>query len=262
MKSSDGRVYDVALKPTQFKKDLSFIMRYSCFSRFVLLAAVFMLPACSYFNANEDIEVTNADSIDLLRDTTQAEGDRYSEIVRNRSDGRIEVYNLDGAAASADNLGAEPARIAGGDPSVEIYSLDGGLKTVAPNFGNVQPARVPAVVETVSLQGAGDANGVVYFDHGSAALDSEDIAIIRDVAQRFNGAGKINVVGGASASSSITDPVARKLAHLRLSAKRALNVAKALVLQGVSPDVVHVSGRGEAVSGDEAGSRRVDILVQ
>lgn len=159
------------------------------------------------------------------------------------------------------------------DPSVEIFPLDDSMRRALP-AQQPSPAPVPKPAADISLSPAlrppekfnlvNARNGkkaIVYFDHDSDVLDEEDQRIVSDVADRQRKkSDAISVEGFASAESSITDPVQRKIVNLKMSMDRALSVARALMQQGIPAELITAVAYGETRTGETpAESRRVEI---
>lgn len=229
------------------------------YSGVALLLAVFLLPACSYFHSGDRVDVNNSQTIDLL--DGQVAPQSPAEIFAARSGGSVQIYSLDGPAVDPTkvvehNAGPEGYRL-GENPSVEIYGFDGVANAAA-------PIRAPVQAATLN-------NTAIYFDHGSAALDSGDHEILRSVARSFDPAARkgLDIVGFSSVDSSIVNTARRQAKNFELSAKRAANVGNALVDYGVPPQAIRVTGRGE-ISGSEgrgnfnsnASARRVEIISE
>ncbi len=266
-------------------------------SKFILLCAVVMLSACSYFDTGEPV-VSNGDSVDLMTNTSGYEPSgemSLHDVILDKTDGRVEIYDLD--APPPDDLptyvpsqqpsiqpyvsqyAAPPAQIEpptrlqplGADPSVETYSSS--------ESADYPPLEPPAQVSSMSEPGPqpeiNDGLVTVYFDYGSSSLTPDDLDIIQLLTQRFDptrGVG-LDIMGHASAQSEIEDPVERKLANLKESMDRAYAVASALIKNGIPSEALRVSGWGDlrpptqasGVSGGmdpEAAARRVEIFSQ
>lgn len=271
------------------------------YARFMLLAAVMLLSACSYFEPAEPIDVTNADAaqtIDPIQ-TFETRTAGYEDNVRARSNGSVEVYGFDSTGnpyTPSREPGLQPSSAQtrpASDPSVEIYPLDDAMarrldaipsnsRPAAPTAKIEQPETLDSFEEQppVSLQGfPQDPTTLavntpppnltaVYFDHGSAEIDSSGINTLDAIADTFNPALGIGleIVGHASTDSEITDPISRKVTNLKESMNRAFNVAAILIKQGVPPEALRVTGMGETLPvrgpnpyNDSSTARRVEI---
>jgi len=60
--------------------------------RIFIIASVLVLAGCSYFDTGERIEVT---SQDLDNEPVFVDGNGFEQIVYQKTDGAVEVYNLD-----------------------------------------------------------------------------------------------------------------------------------------------------------------------
>jgi len=142
-------------------------------------------------------------------------------------------------------------------------SPDASGGSVVISGGGVQAAPV--------LTGAaGGADAVIQFRHGSTALSSGDMAIIRRIAGQARQTNARVRVRGHSSSRTGQMPVERHLlANLRISARRAETVADALAQFGVPYDRIIVEAKGdnnpvynEAMPSGEAGNRRAEIYLE
>ncbi len=111
---------------------------------------------------------------------------------------------------------------------------------------------------------------IIYFRHGSAALDAQDREILRDIAalQRLR-SGKIRVVGHASAHPGTVTQVKHRLANFEISLKRANAVVAMLISLGVAREAVQGEAKGDAqpvyhefMPTGEAGNRRTEIFLE
>jgi outer membrane protein OmpA-like peptidoglycan-associated protein len=116
---------------------------------------------------------------------------------------------------------------------------------------------------------AGQPVALIYFQHGSAALSSDDRNVITEVAelQKARG-GVIQIVGHASMRTGNVDPAAHERANYEMSLARANAVADALVRAGVRAENVQVAAAGssepeyyEFMPTGEAGNRRAEIYL-
>lgn len=108
----------------------------------------------------------------------------------------------------------------------------------------------------------------IFFAHGSAALDREDLQTLNNVAQqaRFSPVNRIDVEGHASRNAGTGDPVLDRILNLKESMNRSFSVSKALIQKGVPPEKIRAVAYGDTMppmaspSGNvEAISRRVEI---
>ncbi len=139
-----------------------------------------------------------------------------------------------------------------------------------------QPNQAVSVFDVeAALAGAGQAihsqgepTAVIYFGHGSGALDDHDRKILREVMQlRGEGQSALRVVGHSSSRTQTMDALTHGEANLDISWQRAENVAEALASLGVSRQHIRVEGRGdrepvyyEFMETGEAGNRRAEIF--
>ena len=102
------------------------------FIRYIgILVFACVLTGCSYFDTGETIEVT---SEGMEEQPVVEESRAVEDLIYNRSEGSVEIYNLDGAAERYSN--SEDVRRNSGvtmNPNVEIYPIDLGMqKTLQP----------------------------------------------------------------------------------------------------------------------------------
>jgi outer membrane protein OmpA-like peptidoglycan-associated protein len=118
-------------------------------------------------------------------------------------------------------------------------------------------------------QGVDALAATIYFGEGAAGLTEDDRAILREVARlhRERG-GTVRVVGYASPEASGGDVMARRLANLEVSTRRADAVSRELARFGVPAGAITTSAGGAptvpgtaGASFGAAGQRRVDIYL-
>ena len=146
----------------------------------------------------------------------------------------------------------------------------------------VQPATIqPATIQPAPIQPAAQAlpayrppqqsalAAVIYFGHGSAGLDSQDLEVLRGVvaAQRQRNA-DVMVVGHASARTGNTSQAQHQIANFNISLKRANSVAAALTKLGIASNRVRAEAYSDAqpvyhefMPTGEAGNRRAEIFL-
>lgn len=110
---------------------------------------------------------------------------------------------------------------------------------------------------------------VIFFGHGSAALDASDREVLRGViaSQRQRGA-EIMVVGHASSRTGNASPAQHQVANFNISVKRANAIASALAKLGAPPGSVRTEARADAqpvyhefMPTGESGNRRAEIFL-
>jgi chemotaxis protein MotB len=111
-------------------------------------------------------------------------------------------------------------------------------------------------------------SGDVFFREGQSALNPDALATLTQVAELLRDLPQPVVVEGYTDSTPL-DPKSPFGSNLGLSAARAVSVAEALELLGLSPDRVSAAGYGDSHplrSNDtpegRAYNRRVDILIR
>ncbi|MCE7885952.1 MAG: hypothetical protein DYH13_00390 [Alphaproteobacteria bacterium PRO2] len=274
----------------------------------VILGSASLLAACSYFDTGETVDVSTekpAESVDLTSGQVQSqvldpvEYRDVADVIYRSSDGRVEVFPLDGEdwrasesdmndvpgpQSSAGPLDIQPVTAVpvynetylNAYPGVEVFPLDDDMAAMV-NPRVVQYA--PPVSELTPFPGQGrggpdhgyvslHAGGnplTIYFDHDSVSLKQDDLATLSAVGRGYSGQ-DISVMGHASVMSSIQDPVQRKIINLKISMDRAFAVARALIESGIPPERIETKGYGETrppVPGHkplEVASRRVEVL--
>jgi outer membrane protein OmpA-like peptidoglycan-associated protein len=136
----------------------------------------------------------------------------------------------------------------------------------------VLPPPLPPVAPSRPFGGVDALAATIYFADGSSGLVEDDRTILREVARMYRErGGGVRVVGFASPVARGADTVARRVANLEISAKRADAVSRELSRFGVPPAAITASaeggdngpgstGRGSGGFG-AAGERRVDIYL-
>jgi outer membrane protein OmpA-like peptidoglycan-associated protein len=272
-------------------------------TRSLIFTAIFSLglTGCTYFDAppptGDDAAVDamnhgmNSSGADQM-----GQGDRImakpiypSDYSVLQSNSAVEVYSLDDGFSDQDrsfdddviqqpqtdsgrvNLSA-PKGISGrgvpaGDPSVEIFPLDGRASSyMAPSYMAPSATLTPEpkehesseISETEALNMA-----MIHFAHNSAGVKEADLGKLYKLATAYReqSVAGFSVEGHASERSSLPDPVERQVANLKMSMTRAYEVAKVLMQSGVDGDDIVVKAYGSAKSGpgDDESSRRVDV---
>ena len=112
------------------------------------------------------------------------------------------------------------------------------------------------VLSACSLFGPSKPHYVVFFEEGSAQLDTQARGVIAQVARRANDdpAAAVEVIG-------YTDSAGSPQADVLLSQQRAQAVADALIANGVSANRLVRKGRGQTGGSPGIASRRVEIIL-
>ena len=249
----------------------------------VLLLGTLSLVGCSYFDNDDELAMQKKEAIDLTghqpeEKIVQPTPD-IGEVINKSTDGSVEYYSLDGPGLMSQPTGAPPAAYSYADTSgaipiqtvdavpvggnvPSVYSGDSSVDVVPLEGPMIASAPVPAPYQDNGrvVNAATGAIASVYFDRSSTQLDGTDREVITNIAAN-NAAGRnIAVEGFASTESNIADPIARKIANLKVSMERAFNVTKELISRGVAPEQVTTIAHGEnrqAATSEE--SRRVDV---
>lgn len=229
------------------------------------LALVFFaglsLAACSSFGDRESVDtagVPRVQAIDLMQGGAPVDIDPAEAIARN-TDGRVQIFSLDGGGVPAYRGGAYPAsgdagievapvravpvsgggeaRVFSGDPSVQVFPLDDFSPGVAVSGGAGRGQ------EGFDTSGA----AIIYFGHDSETLSAEALETLRRISRAFDpalGQG-IDVEGHASITANYADEAQRKIVNLKVSMDRAMAVSRALIRQGVPAEAIRVTAWGE-----------------
>jgi outer membrane protein OmpA-like peptidoglycan-associated protein len=125
----------------------------------------------------------------------------------------------------------------------------------------------PAATETAPT-GVGQPIGLIYFQHGSSALDREARSVLRNIAQIAQAGGTVRIIGHASARTRTMDLTEHKLVNFDVSVSRAGAVAGELIRLGVRPEQLQIASAGdqlpvfyEFMPTGEAGNRRTEIYL-
>jgi OOP family OmpA-OmpF porin len=105
------------------------------------------------------------------------------------------------------------------------------------------PAPVPAPRAAVPVRPRpwpGTGPSIIYFAHGSARVEGEGVAVVRRMAEDYRQNGRVAVEILAN-----TDNSGSQVSNRRLSQRRALAVADALVSNGVPRTVIVLRPMGE-----------------
>lgn len=110
---------------------------------------------------------------------------------------------------------------------------------------------------------------VLYFDNGSAVIDEDGQAVLRDIASFYGQTGgSVMVVGHSSSRTLQTSVAEHQEVNYRISLARAKAVAAALVAQGVPQELLSTEARAdtspvfhEFMPTGEAGNRRVEVYL-
>ncbi len=247
------------------------------FPRFLcIFCASILLPlllgGCSYFDTSEHEELRvskSVEDIEVIEEPVIAPAPitAAEAIVRN-TDGRVQVFDLDGPAQQAPyydarataqpmpvqplNASAPVPRVFAANPSVEIFPFEDFAPT--PIAAPMQASPPPPVEQVmrheedyVAVEGHGGNKVIVYFGHDSTALSQAALSKVQSVASQFNQAsgGGITVEGHSSVKANYDDAAQRKIVNLKISMDRAFAVARSLIQSGVPADFVRVMAWGD-----------------
>lgn len=250
-----------------------------------LLVGIISLVGCAYFDHDEQLAEHKREAINLTGgeqapETIAQPAPAIGEVISKSTDGSVEYYSLDGPGLMSQPAGAPPAAaysygdaggaipvetvsavpvgqsasgVYSGDPSVQVFPLDGPIVAAAP-----APSPYHDGMQVVNA--ATGAPSAVYFDRSSTSLDETDREVLTNVMANNNTGRGIAVEGFASTESNISDPVARKIANLKVSMERAFNVTRELIGMGVPAETVTTIAHGEnRQAATPAESRRVEV---
>lgn len=136
------------------------------------------------------------------------------------------------------------------------------------------PARSPAdgIPSASGLSTGGMVRvATIQFGNGTAGLDDQDQAVLRDVAKivKQRGGKRIVIIGHASSRTADMDTVRHSMVNYEVSARRADTVAKALAGFGVKRDIIDARAAAdqqpvfyEIMPSGEAGNRRTEVYVE
>lgn len=258
------------------------------------------LAACSYFDTGEGPETAAAQPVEGEQiDSVVLAPVEYkdvADVIHSSSDGRVQIFPLDGGEewptetapdaepsySSSDAIDIKPVEAIptynesylNAYPGVEIFPLDDDMASIVnprlvPRSGSLPIGLTPVPGEQagkdfVVLGTPGGPQTVVYFDHDSVTLKPADTSMLTGLAKSYSGQ-EVAVVGHASVTSSLEDPVQRKIINLKISMDRAFAVARALIEGGIPPERIETKGYGEVrpplapSQPVEVASRRVEI---
>ena len=172
-------------------------------------------------------------------------------------------------SADGGQMAVPAARIAQAAPSLPSQTAQAAPQLRTQFQPQLRPQQAQAPV-LAGPQGRSELVAIIYFAHGSAALDAQDRQILSDVValHRARGA-KIRVIGHASAHTTPTNQVEHRLANFEISLKRANSVVARLISLGIGRAEIKAEAKGdglpvyhEFMSTGEAGNRRVEIFLE
>lgn len=201
----------------------------------------------------------------------------YNRLAGEYTNSSVELFSLDtpgqpvskmaGASMTGNGIEGMPSST---DPSVTVFPFSDDMYTpgVRPGVNGYGRRPAPSMMADSSNLDAvpmytGNPN-TIYFNHGSSALNAAARQVIASVARSYNG--MVMVDGHASRRTETKDPVKAALINFQMSMKRAMNVTRKLIEQGVPPHAIKVTAHGDAEPAvpentreDEAKNRRVEI---
>jgi outer membrane protein OmpA-like peptidoglycan-associated protein len=144
----------------------------------------------------------------------------------------------------------------------------GGAPVDSSQTAMVTPAAGPTTGAYGQPDYAGQPVGLIFFGEGSSSLSSDDLNVLKQIAdmQRTNG-GVVHVVGHASMGTSAMDS-RHQQANQRISEARANAVAQQLMRYGVPEGAIQTAAAGdtqplysEAMPSGEAANRRAEVYL-
>lgn len=102
----------------------------------------------------------------------------------------------------------------------------------------------------------GDLKQTVYFEHGSAVINTSDRGALKAMANGLSDNVAVTIVGHASTRVNTTDdPIRKKTINFEIAQKRANAVTKELKKSGVNPSLVTAMSKGDDEPNPTPGSR-------
>ena len=157
------------------------------------------------------------------------------------------------------------------DPLVTAASadLDPFAASTVISSDSVSRSTQIAALETAAGPEPGQLAAIIFFGHGSVALDENDLAVLSDlVTLHSQQGGRLHVVGHASSRTRNTTPDQHQVANFEMSLKRANTVSAELLRLGVAPEALSTEAKADAepvyhefMPSGEAGNRRVEIFL-
>jgi flagellar motor protein MotB len=130
----------------------------------------------------------------------------------------------------------------------------------------------PPLVPSQGTVGSGrvDLVGVIFFAHGSSALDGRDAQVLAQIAQLHKQYGGIvRIIGNASARTGTLSQAEHDIANFEVSMERGGAVAAKLSSYGVASTSIIVEARSDSqpiyhefMPTGEAGNRRAEIYLE
>ena len=127
----------------------------------------------------------------------------------------------------------------------------------------VQPVTAQPVAFPVSPLSRGNLAATIFFAEGSARLSERDREVIAAIVEEHRRTGaRIHVLGHASRTGGIADPILRGVTNYGESLNRAQAVSAYLSQLGVPATMMSVDAAGEQLAGsDEIRNRRAEIYL-
>lgn len=172
--------------------------------------------------------------------------------------------------SSATSIAPAPVPVPAPVPAPALPSPARAKTEIAKPAPSVQSAAKPAVTAPPARPRTSELAGIIYFAHGSDALNANDRNVLRDIvalSQERNA--RIRVIGHASARTGTVDAVAHRIANLEASQRRAEAVTAALVGMGARRGRILTEARADSLPvyhefmpTGEAGNRRAEIFLE
>jgi len=246
------------------------------------VALAFMVSACS--SGGEDESFPSLSSVpEQPRSASAAEErEKTSEELQadlQRGTAGEAQPRAAGTATEATVSQTEQAAAAVQAPASGGSSLDG--ETAVISSEGLSSGTVAGVQAGTSETGDGNASqawnpqrselaAIIYFNHGSFDLNSQDFQVLEGVSALYNmRGGKVRVVGHSSARTKTASAADHRIANFDMSVSRADAVASALYEIGLPTKDVITEAKSDAqpvyhefMPTGEAGNRRVEIFLE
>jgi len=186
------------------------------------------------------------------------------------SDGRVHIYGLrDGENDGVNDIVKYPKK---NMPGKEAVAANLNVWTYPLNDAREAPVVLekrsePSLLNSdyIALNVSEERGLKIYFDHNSTLIRPNNLKDLHKIVQHMkNNPGSLSVEGHASRHMTTIDATQRVMGNLKISMKRAYNVAQELVRLGVPAESIRLVGWGEtrlpANGADGEQARRVKVL--
>ena len=212
---------------------------------------------------NKDLSVKKTEQ-SVLRDLTKPNPEVDDIVPAGTS------YNVIGKSTPAILTDIDLTEMDAEDGEVKIIKPDSETRTIlaTKKVQKILPSKI--IKKEASAPSVFYLAETVYFNNGSAAVDSQYLGKLRKIVKEAKAHnGKIIVQGFASSRTRNTDMMSHKLANLKVSVKRADNVADILVKYGMPRSRIVTEGLSdsrpayqEVMPEGERLNRRAEVYVR